>query len=144
MRIERISEYGRFAELKDEWDSLRSGPGSHSPALTHQWFSAWLQAFGRGVELAILALYENDPNAAGVERLIGSAPMQIVRSTYRGIRSGQLRFLYNRHGPRCSILLRDGYGEYARLLLEEILKLQGWDIAILENVPHDSYLYQLC
>jgi len=144
MRIEHIRHLERFLELKNEWNSLRPGPGPASPAFTHEWFSAWLGAFGNGLDLAILALFDEDTGAADVERLVGAAPMQIVRSTYRGIRCGQLRFLYNRHGPRCSFMMRDGYAHYIHVLLEEALKQRGWDVAILENIAHDSYLYELC
>jgi CelD/BcsL family acetyltransferase involved in cellulose biosynthesis len=144
MRIEKISHFDRFVQLKSEWNSLGPDPGVSSPALTHEWFSAWLQAFGKNIDLAILALFDRKGRAGGVEELVGVAPLRIVRSTYRGIRCGQLRFLYNRHGPRCSFLMRDGYADYTGILMEEALKLPGWDIAILENIPSDSYLYRFC
>lgn len=144
MRVEHITDSGRFAESKSEWNSLRPSPEASSPALTHEWFSVWLQAFGRDAKLEVVALLDKDAAAAGRERLVGAAPMQVVRSTYRGIRCTQLRFLYNRHAPRCSFLMRDGYGEQTRFLLDEVLNLPGWDIAILENIPHDSYLYKSC
>ena len=158
MRIEHISHFERFLELKSEWSLLRPGPepgsgsgsesgsgsGSFSPALTHEWFSAWLQAFGKDIDLAILALFDQEKSAVSAEKLVGVAPMRIVRTTYRGIRCGQLRFLYNRHGPRCSFLMRNGYAHHTYALLEEALKLRGWDIAVLENIAHDSYLYELC
>jgi len=144
MRIERISDVQSFAGLREQWNDLRSGPGSSSPALTHEWFSAWLEAFGKGTDLAILVLFEDDAASTGGNKLLGAAPMQIVRSTYRGIRCSQLRFLYNRHGPRCAFLMRDGHGGQTGLLMDAALGLTGWDVAILENIPHDSYLYALC
>jgi CelD/BcsL family acetyltransferase involved in cellulose biosynthesis len=144
MRIEQIGRFDRFLELKSEWNLLTPGAGLSLPALTHEWFSAWLQAFGKDIELAILALFDGNAGAGSVEKLVGVAPLRMVRSTYRGIRCTQLRFLYNRHGPRCCFLMRNGYADWTAVLMEEVLKLPGWDVAILENIPHESYLHVLC
>jgi len=143
MRIEHINHLDRFLELRNEWNSLRPGSGSSSPALTHQWFSAWLEAFGNGSNLSSLALFDNAGAGEG-EKLVGVAPLRVLKARYRGILCSQLRFLYNRHGPRCCFLIRAGYENCASTLIEELLELPGWDIVVLENIPHDSYLYAFC
>ncbi len=159
MRIEIVRDIGGFEALKEEWNELeagekpaggeklggdeergggeetRGGEALTSPALTHEWFSAWLEAFGRGVRLATLALFDE-------ARLVGVAPLCLVHGRYRGIPCRQLRLLYNRHGPRCTFLTRRGCGDSVRLLLEEALELPGWDVAIFENVPNGSHLYR--
>ena len=144
MRIERIRDFDRFLELRNGWNSLRPWAGSSSAALTHEWFSAWLRAFGKGIDLHILALFDKNTSTGKADKLVGVAPLQIVRSTFRGVPCRQLRFLYNRHGPRCCFLMRDGYSDHGEILMKEVLDLHGCDIAILENIPHESYLYALC
>ncbi|UCF79027.1 MAG: GNAT family N-acetyltransferase [Candidatus Eiseniibacteriota bacterium] len=135
MKVERIESIGRFAELREQWNQLKGGEGLSSPAFTHEWFSAWLEAFGAGTELTVTVLFDGP-------RLVGAAPLCLSRRTYRGISCRQLRLLYNRHGPRCTFLLRDGHEASAGPLLEEALRLPGWDVAVFENVPHGSYLYR--
>jgi CelD/BcsL family acetyltransferase involved in cellulose biosynthesis len=136
MRTEIISEERRFRELAGQWNSLTAGAGPLSPALSHEWFSSWIEAFGEKTRLSLVALFEGDT-------LLGVAPLRIVRSTYRGIPATQLRFLYNRHAPRCAFLVRDGRRELALLLIQEMLRMPGWDVAVLENVPHESLLFEL-
>jgi CelD/BcsL family acetyltransferase involved in cellulose biosynthesis len=135
MRIERITDTERFRALGNEWNELEGGEGLSSPAFAHEWFSAWLEAFGGEVELATIALFDET-------ELVGVAPLCLTHGRYRGIGCRQLRFLYNRHGPRCTFLMRRRHGDAARLLLEEALRLVGWDLAVFENVPHESYLYE--
>lgn len=137
LRIERISERARFQELRDTWNRL--GPGGEVPslALTHEWFSCWLDAFHNSGKLMILALFDGD-------ELVGVAPLQIVRSTYRGIPSRQLRFLLNRHGPRCCFLLREGYEAGVQVLFDEALRLPDWDLLMWDRIPHGSYLHTFC
>jgi len=74
--------------------------------------------------------------------LVGVAPLCLTRGRYRGIVCRQIRFLYNRHGPRCTFLMKEGYGDSAEFLLEETLRQLDWDIAVFENVPDESYLYR--
>ena len=136
MRTEIIRDRERFDRLAGQWDSLTDGAGPLSPALSHAWFSAWIDAFGRDVQLSIVALFDG-------EALVAAAPLRAVRGTYRGIPCSQLRFLSNRHAPRCAFLVKEGRAELGRLVIREALRLPGWDVAVLGNVPHGSFLFEL-
>ena len=136
MRTEIIRDKERFDRLAGQWDSLTAGAGPLSPALSHEWFSCWIQAFGREAQLSIVALFDGDT-------LTAVAPLRAVRGTYRGIPCEQLRFLSNRHAPRCAFLVKEGRSELGRLLIRETLCLPGWDLAVLDNVPHGSVLFEL-
>ena len=136
MRTEIICEKERFNQLAGQWDSLTTGAWPLSPALSHEWFSCWIEAFGRKTRLSLVTLFEGDT-------LMAVAPVCAVGGTYRAVPCAQLRFLYNRHAPRCAFLVREGRSELARLLVRETLRLPGWDLVVLENVPHGSLLFEL-
>ena len=136
MRTEVISEKERFGELAGQWDSLASGAGPLSPALSHDWFSSWIDAFGLDTRLSVVTLFDGDT-------LVAAAPVWAGRGAYRGIPCAQLRFLSNRHAPRCAFLARDGRRDLGRLVIRETLGLPDWDLVVLENVPHGSLLFEL-
>ncbi|MBN1503766.1 MAG: GNAT family N-acetyltransferase [Candidatus Eisenbacteria bacterium] len=136
MRTEVICEKTRFEELAGQWEPLSTGVRPLSPALSHEWFSSWIKAFGAETRLSVVAVFDED-------RLMAVAPLQSVTGAYRGIPCAQLRFLSNRHAPRCAFLVREGRSDLARLLIRETLALPGWDLAVLDNVPHGSLLFEL-
>ena len=136
MRTEIIRDREQFDRLAGQWDSLTAGAGPLSPALSHEWFSSWVEAFGRNAQLSVVALFDG-------ETLMAVAPVRTVRGRYRGIPCAQLRFLSNRHAPRCAFLAKEGRSELGRILIRETLHLPGWDLAVLDNVPHGSVLLEL-
>ncbi len=134
--VQIIRDKEGLLALSEQWDALSAGRGSLSPALSHDWFACWVDAFGEPVELLVVAAYEGGS-------LAGVAPLCLSESTHRGIPCRQVRFLYNRHGPRCTFLVREGRAEYCRVLLEAILEFGDWDLAVLENIPEESCLSEL-
>jgi CelD/BcsL family acetyltransferase involved in cellulose biosynthesis len=81
MKVERIENYERFIQLKEDWNTLLSLSGQHKPFLSHQWFDAWWQSFGREGEQEVLVFSDETGSPEGI------APMMV--------RDDVLRFMAN-------------------------------------------------
>lgn len=93
--IETISDPGRFARLREDWNRLADAAGD--PFLRHEWFLACAGALTPRGRLRILALFSG-------ERLIAAAPMMAVGD---GV-GARLEFLgATRLGEPCGLLYRD-------------------------------------
>jgi len=72
MKVERITTYERFVEVRIEWNTLLSRSGQNNPFLTHQWFDAWWQSFGQENALEILFFRDESASPAGIAPLMTS------------------------------------------------------------------------
>ena len=84
MKVERITTYDRFIEMKEEWNGLLFRSNQNIPFLTHPWFDAWWQSFGQNSELNIL-FFRDESN-----RLAGIAPLMIENNVLKFMASHEV------------------------------------------------------
>ncbi len=81
MKIERISTYERFVDLKEQWSTLLFRSDQNRPFLTHQWFDAWWQCFGQDHTLEILFFRDESDSPIGIApMMIGDGVLQFIAS----------------------------------------------------------------
>jgi CelD/BcsL family acetyltransferase involved in cellulose biosynthesis len=92
MKVERITDFSRFLELEEEWNSLHDASGFHCLFLTHEWFRSWWECLSGNYTLEVL-LFRDEK-----DRICGAAPMMTDGRNLRFIASHEVTdycdFLY--------------------------------------------------
>src|SRR5215831_16118833 len=78
LRVETVSNYQQFLDLKPAWDRLVDAAGIEHPFLEHDWIRTWWDCFGSGSELNIVLIH------AGSD-LIAIAPLILTTVRILGI-----------------------------------------------------------
>lgn len=128
-----IDRWEDFLALRSAWERLlRRSPQCENPFLTHEWFQAWWEAFGRGQEMLILCLTSRD-------ELVGIAPLMRGRFSYYGLPVRRLSVIANGHTNRADLIAHEHHGELvARVLTFALSHRRDWDMFELNFLPADS------
>jgi CelD/BcsL family acetyltransferase involved in cellulose biosynthesis len=86
MIVEKIHTSERFAELRQEWNSLLETSTSNCVFLTHEWLFTWWKHLAEGRELSILAARENG-------QLVGVLPVALRPPQYSRLIPRSLEFI---------------------------------------------------
>ena len=130
--VETISDPNRLADLGPEWDTLAAESGLDHPFLTHDWVSAWWEAFGAGRTLQVLVVRD-----AG--RAIAIAPLMRGRTRFCGLPLTSLETVGNDHTPRNGFLVLPGRGDAWQALWETLSRRgRGFDLLLLRQLAADS------
>jgi CelD/BcsL family acetyltransferase involved in cellulose biosynthesis len=130
--VETISDPNRLADLGPEWDALAAESGLDHPFLTHDWVSAWWEAFGAGRELQILVVRD-----AG--RAVAIAPLMRGRTRFCGLPLTSLETIGNDHTPRNGFLVLPGRDDAWQALWETLSRRgRGFALLLLRQLPAES------
>ncbi|HET8945395.1 MAG TPA: GNAT family N-acetyltransferase, partial [Candidatus Polarisedimenticolia bacterium] len=130
--VETISDPNRLADLAPEWDALAADAGLDHPFLTHDWVSAWWEAFGAGRSLHVLVVRD-----AG--RAVAIAPLMRGRTRFCGLPLTSLETIGNDHTPRNGILALPGRDDAWEALWETLSRRgRGFQLLLLRQLPADS------
>lgn len=128
-----VSTLKDFQELKSEWNGLLEQTGADRIYMTHEWFTAWWQAFGEGKDLFIVLVRDG-------ERLCGIVPLMRFKGSFRGMPVRVIGFMENDDSPGCSFIVEQGHDH--QLIEGAILFLTRdvgcWDILSFKNMPEDD------
>jgi CelD/BcsL family acetyltransferase involved in cellulose biosynthesis len=120
-----------FAALREDWNALARRSEVDHAFMRHEWFAAWLQHLPWRGELRILTARRDG-------RLVGAAPLGLVRTRRRGLTVRLLTFLQSGISPRCHFLVdRD---EDPRAVFAGLWSIEGWDLAELQGLAAASPL----
>ena len=98
LRVEAISDFDSFRNLKPAWDRLVKESKIGHPFLTHDWICSWWECFGAGRTLTIVMVSQGG-------ELIGIAPLMISRTKIYGIPVRELGSISNDHTPRFDFIV---------------------------------------
>jgi CelD/BcsL family acetyltransferase involved in cellulose biosynthesis len=130
--VETISDPQRLADLAPEWDALAAEASLEHPFLTHDWVSAWWEAFGAGRALHVLVVRD-----AG--RAIAIAPLMRGRTRFCGLPLTSLETIGNDHTPRNGFLVPPGRDDAWQALWETLSRRgRGFDLLLLKQLPAGS------
>jgi CelD/BcsL family acetyltransferase involved in cellulose biosynthesis len=134
MKVERLRRFDEFLAIRDEWNSFLDRCAHVYFSMTHEWLSAWWEAFGGDADLWVVLLLEG-----GCMR--GAAPLMLRRDRFRGLTTKNLSLMVNGHTPEGNIILADPEKGAAMYLLEFLRKTQhAWDVLSLRKLPRASKL----
>jgi len=131
IQVRVIRDIDSFAALRDRWAQLLDDGGFQAPFLSWTWYFTWWKHFGRSDELFLVV----GEDASGALAFV--APLRKHRTTRRGLRLRELRFLDNGIGPRNDILVSNRVRpeDAAVALLDCLARHQReWDLATLANI----------
>jgi CelD/BcsL family acetyltransferase involved in cellulose biosynthesis len=134
LAVEVISDRGRFARMRAEWEDLLARARCQVPCLGLDWLDAWWEAFAEG-ELRLF-LVRGDRG-----RLLAGAPLVWRRARCSGVRLQTVAFAVNLHTPRFDVVLAADHEPkpLLRLLLHHVLAAEpAPDLLLLEKVPYGS------
>ncbi len=133
LRLQVIRDPAAFTRLSEEWNSLLArSPQAGNPMLTHEWFTAWWEAFGRGKELLAVLIRSGN-------RLVGIVPLMRFWTAYYGIPFRLLSLITNNHTNRADFILVEQTWECVSLILDFARRQTGrWDMAEFNFLPADS------
>lgn len=132
VRGEVVRDIVSFKDIGAEWDSLWERSGVGWTWLTHEWLMNWWASFASEARPLVPVVWAGD-------RLVAAAPMMIVNERVKRMGCRVLRFMQNALTPRSQFLLDAENGGSAVDLWELLESCSGvWDLAILENIPHDE------
>jgi CelD/BcsL family acetyltransferase involved in cellulose biosynthesis len=135
MKIDTVSDLGRFETLQSEWDQLVSTSQLSHLCLSHDWLAAWWEAFdSQEGRVAVLVAREG-------ERGVAALPLQRRTTRVAGLPVQSLEFAANLHTFRFDFVLpadRDP-GPLVEALLDRAL--DGGprpDVLFFKDLPLDS------
>ncbi len=132
IELKTVTTFGEFLELQHDWNSLLEQSGNDKVFLTHEWFTAWWQAFGDDKELFIIL-------AVGRDGIHGIAPLMRCKNSFRGIPARGIEFLANNDSPGCGFILKKNHEYLAGTIISFLLNdAKGWDVTLFKNMIHDK------
>lgn len=131
IRVEVVSGYQAFLDLKPEWDRLAAAADLDHPFLEHDWIRTWWECCAGNSTLNVLVLQ------AGGE-VIAIAPLILTRVRMWGIPLRRLGFFYNDHVPRADFLIAQRADDVYRAVWRHLLENRNWDLLQLCQLPEGS------
>ena len=123
--IESLTEW---EDIASEWESLLRRSTVDRVFLTHEWLTAWWEAFGGERRLFVICVWE-----AGV--LVAGAPLCLTRSRLRGLPVRSLELLANGYteesGFLCDADVPEALSEILSCLIE---RRKRWDLLHLSRI----------
>ncbi|OPY91666.1 MAG: hypothetical protein A4E72_00044 [Syntrophus sp. PtaU1.Bin208] len=113
-----IRSMDELEQEREQWNDIYENSGMKSPVMSFEYVKLWYECFSSPEDIRVFRVTEGD-------NTIGFLPM-VMRS------KGRVRILTNQTNDHCfygEALVRQGYEEaFRKMLLNEILNEQGWDI----------------
>ncbi len=134
LSVRVVSDRGEFAAMARDWNALLTASESDVPFLTHQWVSAWLDIYGRDVELFVVVAED----AAG---LAGIVPLYAQRRPTLAGEATVLRFLGDRDcgADFLGVIQRpDREAETAAALAGHLARDPAWHVLVLDHADARS------
>jgi CelD/BcsL family acetyltransferase involved in cellulose biosynthesis len=132
MEVDVIRDRAALAALEPVWNRLVDRSGADQPFSTHEWLTAWWDAFGAGAELYVL-------RATSGAETVALAPLMIHRVKRYGFTLRRLGFLYNPHTPRCDFIVARGCDDAYSALWEHMTRnRREWDFLELPQIAEGS------
>jgi CelD/BcsL family acetyltransferase involved in cellulose biosynthesis len=131
-RVESLTSYQRFVQLRNDWEHLFNNAIEAFPTTSHPWLDAWWQAFGEGLQPYIILVWSGDS-------LIGAAPFYYDRKEIFRTRFRVLRPWVNAWVDRFNLLVTSPAADVVELILDHIEDIgHTWDLVELPRVDCSS------
>jgi len=130
MDLSIIKDPETFLGMGDEWNRLLMRSSSASSYLTHEWLSAWLNSYAKKNHLMIVLAKEEG-------RIIGAAPLMIVKSRFRGFPITKLTFIGDSNWTVGDFIISEERETVLKGIMDNLYK-EAWDIIDLQGIPEDS------
>lgn len=132
LQIERIATLSEFKNVADEWNQILAASGSDNIHLTHEWLLTWAATLGKGRELLILKIKDNNET-------IGFAPLMIRTIRLRRlIPYRQIVFLGDPESDFADVIITRNRSEVIQSLLNYLSENQRWGEILLHTIPELS------
>lgn len=120
-----------------EWSALCAQPGNDEPFYRPEWIHAYLSAFEPSAEVVLVA-------ARAADRLVGVLTLVSEVGTIGSMPARKLRAAGNTHTCRVALVLDRAFeAEVIEAMWNALLRVPGWDVLELENVPPGGALRRL-
>jgi CelD/BcsL family acetyltransferase involved in cellulose biosynthesis len=137
LQVRLIASDNEFAELAAAWEELQRDAAVTSVFETFDWQHLWWRNYGQGRELRLL-IASVDGALAGIlplyiETVTIAAPVRQLRFVGTGGDTSP-----DDLGP---VLAKGRETEVARALAEEVLRIPGWDVMLLDDMqPENAFI----
>ena len=129
-----IKDARAFAALKEEWEDLYRNSLRTTPFQSWDWLHSWWEYYGKGYELRLVTLRDNE----GL--LVGLVPLVLER--WRGFR--RLLFMGTGLTDYLDILAREGWeNRVAETGTQALKQLQCWQVADLQRLRPEAAAWDL-
>ena len=137
LNISEIKTFEELLSLENQWNPLLNRSETNTIFLTYEWIANWWKIFGKGKELLVL-LVKNDEN------LVGIAPLMIANSKKFGIIDKKIQFIGAPLADYCDFIIAEDKESVLKQIYSYILeKKETWDTMSLDEVPEKSSTIQL-
>lgn len=130
MDLAIIKDSETFFGMGDEWNRLLMRSSSVSTYLTHEWLSAWFNNYEKKNHLMIILAKEEG-------RIIGAAPLMIVKSSFRGLPITKLTFIGDSNWTVGDFIISEERESVLKEIMDNLYN-EAWDIIDLQGIPEDS------
>jgi CelD/BcsL family acetyltransferase involved in cellulose biosynthesis len=137
IELKVISNFDEFESISVDWNRLLESSSYDKVFFTHEWFTAWWQAFGDGKSLFIILAKSRD-------QVIGIAPLMMQKGIFRGIPVLRIKFIENEDSPGSSFIVRNGCEYVIKDIISFIVRdVKKWNIIMFNNMILDDNTYGL-
>jgi CelD/BcsL family acetyltransferase involved in cellulose biosynthesis len=140
LKVEVLRDKGGLERLREPWSALLPRSASDVPTVAPGWIFPWIDAFGDGVEIRALALFDGT-------RLVGLAPLGARRRPHRlGFRVRSLELLATGEDEADEIASdyvgvvaeRGVEAQVADAVVKALAEAGDWDELMMERMSGDS------
>lgn len=135
LTVRCVDSNQEFSALQRVWNSLLDPDDPYSIFLSHEWFTAWFEAFGEGRRPHILVV-EDGPEVLGI------LPLHRGDSGRLPLRGFDLQLMANGHTPFADLVARPEQARGVRECLATHLRNQAltWERTTLSEIAGRSHL----
>jgi CelD/BcsL family acetyltransferase involved in cellulose biosynthesis len=138
LQVQVISDRQAFAALRDAWNARLDPRQPRAVFLTHEWFTAWLDAFAPREALRILVARRGTD-------VRGILPLYAACASGHPFAARELRFPANGHSPSADLVCAPGDAASVCAAFAQWLRRAGldWDVSVFPEVAAGGSLSRL-
>jgi diguanylate cyclase (GGDEF)-like protein len=132
LHLKVLTELGEVRDLEGDWNRLLAQSGIGSIFMTYEWIISWLEVYGKGGEIMVLAAYRG-------AALIGIFPLILRKGKFVRYPVRMIEFAGDPQSDSTDLILPEKKEEVIELFWDYLWECRSrWSVIRLREIPGDS------